>query len=100
MYVVARGEEVGRQMGRRLASGLHHTGDGARIALAADQEDSPLQSKRSSMSNFIYTTIGSVYTFASSKKHAFVAPVLFALKFIAWLFRNSCSAPSLNSFVL
>lgn len=69
VYVVARGEEVGRQMGRRLASGLHHTGDGARIALAADQEDSPLQSKRSSMSNFIYTTIGSVYTFVSLKKN-------------------------------
>lgn len=47
--IVARGEEVGRQVGRRLAAGLHHPGDGARIALAADQEDSPLQSKRSSM---------------------------------------------------
>ncbi|XP_046748991.1 NPC intracellular cholesterol transporter 1 isoform X2 [Diprion similis] len=47
--IVARGEEVGRQVGRRLAAGLHHTGDGARIALAADQEDSPLQSKRSSV---------------------------------------------------
>lgn len=46
--IVARGEEVGRQVGRRLAAGLHHPGDGARIALAADQEDSPLQSKRSS----------------------------------------------------
>lgn len=46
--IVARGEEVGRQVGRRLAAGLHHEGDGARIALAADQEDSPLQSKRSS----------------------------------------------------
>jgi len=46
--IVARGEEVGRQVGRRLAAGLHHSGDGARIALAADQEDSPLQSKRSS----------------------------------------------------
>jgi len=34
-------------VGRRLAAGLH-PGDGARIALAADQEDSPLQSKRSS----------------------------------------------------
>ncbi|XP_076671119.1 Niemann-Pick type C-1a isoform X2 [Andrena cerasifolii] len=45
--IVARGEEVGRQVGRRLAAGLHHEGDGARIALAADQEDSPLQSKRS-----------------------------------------------------
>ncbi|XP_033357111.1 NPC intracellular cholesterol transporter 1 isoform X3 [Bombus vosnesenskii] len=45
--IVARGEEVGRQVGRRLAAGLHHPGDGARIALAADQEDSPLQSKRS-----------------------------------------------------
>ena len=45
--IVARGEEVGRQVGRRLAAGLH-PGDGARIALAADQEDSPLQSKRSS----------------------------------------------------
>ena len=50
VYVVARGEQVGRQVGRRLAAGLHHRGDGARIALAADQEDSPLQSKRSSMS--------------------------------------------------
>lgn len=48
--IVARGEEVGRQVGRRLAGGLHHPGDSARIALAADQEDSPLQSKRSSMS--------------------------------------------------
>lgn len=48
IYIVARGEEVGRQVGRRLAAGLHHPGDGARIALAADQEDSPLQSKRSS----------------------------------------------------
>lgn len=48
MRIVARGEEVGRQVGRRLAAGLHHPGDGARIALAADQEDSPLQSKRSS----------------------------------------------------
>ncbi|KAH0955249.1 hypothetical protein HN011_012453 [Eciton burchellii] len=47
--IVARGEEVGRQVGRRLAAGLHHPGDGARIALAADQEDSPLQSKRSSV---------------------------------------------------
>ncbi|XP_020285882.1 Niemann-Pick C1 protein isoform X2 [Pseudomyrmex gracilis] len=47
--IVARGEEVGRQVGRRLAAGLHHPGDGARIALAADQEDSPLQSKRSSI---------------------------------------------------
>ncbi|XP_066601726.1 NPC intracellular cholesterol transporter 1 isoform X2 [Prorops nasuta] len=47
--IVARGEEVGRQVGRRLATGLHHPGDGARIALAADQEDSPLQSKRSSV---------------------------------------------------
>ncbi|XP_031783378.1 NPC intracellular cholesterol transporter 1 isoform X3 [Nasonia vitripennis] len=47
--IVARGEEVGRQVGRRLAAGLHHQGDGARIALAADQEDSPLQSKRSSV---------------------------------------------------
>ncbi|XP_077267698.1 Niemann-Pick type C-1a isoform X2 [Temnothorax americanus] len=46
--IVARGEEVGRQVGRRLAAGLH-PGDGARIALAADQEDSPLQSKRSSV---------------------------------------------------
>lgn len=46
--IVARGEEVGRQVGRRLVAGLHHPGDGARIALAADQEDSPLQSKRSS----------------------------------------------------
>ncbi|KAL7293860.1 hypothetical protein TKK_0012914 [Trichogramma kaykai] len=46
---LARGEEVGRQVGRRLAAGLHHSGDGARIALAADQEDSPLQSKRSSV---------------------------------------------------
>ncbi|CAL7940989.1 unnamed protein product [Xylocopa violacea] len=45
--IVARGEEVGRQVGRRLAAGLHHPEDGARIALAADQEDSPLQSKRS-----------------------------------------------------
>nr|XP_033342938.1 NPC intracellular cholesterol transporter 1 isoform X2 [Megalopta genalis] len=45
--IVTRGEEVGRQVGRRLAAGLHHPGDGARIALAADQEDSPLQSKRS-----------------------------------------------------
>lgn len=50
MCIVARGEEVGRQVGRRLAAGLHHPGDSARIALAADQEDSPLQSKRSSMS--------------------------------------------------
>ncbi|XP_012258607.2 NPC intracellular cholesterol transporter 1 isoform X2 [Athalia rosae] len=49
MQIVARGEEVGRQVGRRLAAGLHHPGDGARIALAADQEDSPLQSKRSSV---------------------------------------------------
>ncbi|XP_046427089.1 NPC intracellular cholesterol transporter 1 isoform X2 [Neodiprion virginianus] len=49
IQIVARGEEVGRQVGRRLAAGLHHTGDGARIALAADQEDSPLQSKRSSV---------------------------------------------------
>lgn len=48
MRIVARGEEVGRQVGRRLTAGLHHQGDGARIALAADQEDSPLQSKRSS----------------------------------------------------
>ncbi|XP_076243132.1 Niemann-Pick type C-1a isoform X2 [Calliopsis andreniformis] len=47
--IVARGEEVGRQVGRRLAAGLHHPGDSARIALAADQEDSPLQSKRSSV---------------------------------------------------
>ncbi|XP_034945792.1 NPC intracellular cholesterol transporter 1 isoform X2 [Chelonus insularis] len=47
--IVARGEEVGRQVGRRLAAGLHHPGDVARIALAADQEDSPLQSKRSSV---------------------------------------------------
>ncbi|XP_011630043.1 NPC intracellular cholesterol transporter 1-like [Pogonomyrmex barbatus] len=47
--IVARGEEVGRQVGRRLAAGLHHPGDGARIALAGDQEDSPLQSKRSSV---------------------------------------------------
>ncbi|XP_015594576.1 NPC intracellular cholesterol transporter 1 isoform X2 [Cephus cinctus] len=47
--IVARGEVVGRQVGRRLAAGLHHPGDGARIALAADQEDSPLQSKRSSV---------------------------------------------------
>ncbi|XP_058807080.1 NPC intracellular cholesterol transporter 1 isoform X2 [Phymastichus coffea] len=47
--IVARGEEVGRQVGRRLAAGLHQPGDGARIALAADQEDSPLQSKRSSV---------------------------------------------------
>ncbi|XP_033220867.1 NPC intracellular cholesterol transporter 1 [Belonocnema kinseyi] len=47
--IVARGEQVGRQVGRRLAAGLHHPGDGARIALAADQEDSPLQSKRSSV---------------------------------------------------
>nr|XP_034176148.1 NPC intracellular cholesterol transporter 1 isoform X4 [Osmia lignaria] len=47
--IVARGEEVGRQVGRRLAAGLHNSGDGARIALAADQEDSPLQSKRSSV---------------------------------------------------
>ncbi|XP_015113278.1 NPC intracellular cholesterol transporter 1 isoform X2 [Diachasma alloeum] len=49
--IVARGEEVGRQVGRRLTAGLHHPGDGARIALAADQEDSPLQSKRSSVTS-------------------------------------------------
>ena len=50
--IVARGEEVGRQVGRRLAAGLHNQGDGAHVALANDQEDSPLQSRRSSTFSF------------------------------------------------
>ena len=53
IIIVGRGEEVERQVGRRLATGLHNEeADAARMALAADQEDSLLPSKRSSMSNY------------------------------------------------
>lgn len=77
--IVARGEEVGRQVGRRLAAGLHHPGDGARIALAADQEDSPLQSKRSSRSSL--DSISVFATCVSSLKL-----ISFLLRYTPYLF--------------